>query len=294
MGLFKKEKKEEKKPRLVLNEVPKKPLSKKSKLIICGMVLLGLIAIFFISTYLRWERDISNTHKVILTDNESITTRMEIMNFYGEKIDNFKLDEDEAVVMYCNKKETSCYITDTTNFNENLLRDPSVIVNILLFGEIILFYMLLYGKEYPKLVKYIVRSILILYGLFLVGQQIYDVANYYYLVNDNKEVVNGTIIKKIQNSDDDKILPVISYTILDKEYLYVSEVTTDKKIGDEITLYTKKKEPEIVEIKRNPFKVLNIIVAILILIECFMSIKYFGNKVEIKEDNEKKEESNSK
>jgi len=294
MGLFKKkEKVEEKKTRLVLNEVPKKPLSKRSKLIITGMVFLGVIAIFFIATHLRWERDIAKTHEVILTDNEKITERMSILNFYGEELTDFKLEDDEAAILYCNKKETKCYVTDTTDFTENLLRNPGNIINILLFGEIILFYMLLYGKGYSKIVRYIVRGVLILYGMFLVGQQIYNVTNYYFLINSN-ETVNGTIIKKLQNSGDDKIYPVISYTIYDQDYLLVSDVKTEQKMGDEITVYIKKRRLEVADIKRNPFKILDIMVAIIILIEGFMSIKYFGNKVEIKEEDKEKEESSSK
>ena len=301
MGLFKKKETEEVKSKFMFYEKEKEKIGKKSILFIIIMALIGLCMIFSISTYLRWNRDVENRKEVLLIEeneklgyyndkNEFVEVKT-LSDFYGTEED-VEIRENEGIVVYCGKKKVSrsdCISINPSDNLENVMRKPYTIINLLVIIELLLLFELLISLPTVKpIVVKICGIVIILYGVFLVGYQIFNVTSYYYFVNNNKNVVDGTIVREIRDSEvNNKRLPIIKYTVEDKDYTYYSLVKTDKKIGDTITLYYGKKDYSKVTEKKNPFKILDILISFVVIAIGIMFIKVLPNKINIKKEEPK-------
>ncbi len=278
MGLFKK--KEEVKSKYVFYDREKGKLSKKSIIYIIIMVLVGICIIFSLSTYLRWNRDIENKKEVLLTkeddlvgyynDKNEFVEVKELIDFYDVE-QEISLRDNEAIVAYCGVKKSlqnKCVSINPSDSTEVLMRRPWNIVNFLVGVELLLLFVLL--TSFPHVYAWIPKvlgSLVLLYGLFLIGFQAFQLTNYYYSVHRNKTFVEGTIVREIKDSNiNDKFYPVIHYIVNDKDYTYYSYVRTDKKIGDEMTLYYRENTPDKVTEKRNPIKVVDVLLGLFIFV----------------------------
>lgn len=303
MGLFKK--KEKVKSKFYFREVPKQPLGKKNIILIVVACLTSLLVLFLVSTYLRWNRDIEDTLKVIASvDEEGKITYFnkikkeyfevtDVKDFYGSQYE-LSLDDDEYAVLYCGSRRTnsgSCYYIDPSNKMENFLRNPLGVIVILVAIILVLIFVILASREKKnKLLNTILSSIIILASGIILGMQVFNVLNYYYRISSNS-VVSSTIIGEIKDSrSNDRYLPVLSYNIYDEEYTYASDVKIDSS-DNEISLYYNKKDYEDVIVKHNPFDFVTIISGICLFIVGILYTKL--SKIEVKEEkDDNKNESN--
>ena len=306
MGLFKKKEKEEVKSKFMFYEKEKEKIGKKSILLIIIMALIGLCIIFSISTYLRWNRDIENRKEVLLIEeneklgyyndkNEFIEVK-DLTDFYGSE-EETKIRENEGIIAYCGSKKVSksdCISINPNSNLENVMRRPYTIINLLVIIELFLLFELLISLPRVKpIIVTICGIVIILYGVFLAGYQIFNVASYYHFVNNSKNVVEGVIVREIKDSEsNNKMLPIIQYTINNRDYTYYSLVRTDKKVGDTVTLYHANKNFSKVTEKKNPFKVMDILISLIVMGIGVIFIVTLPDKINIKKE-EPKESSES-
>ncbi len=296
MGLFKK--KEEVKSKYKFYDRDKTKLSKRSIIYIIFMVLIGVCIIFSLSTFLRWHNDISNRKEVLLVSNE------DKLGYYDEKnkfievtklVDFYDVEQElsirdnEAIIAYCGVKKslrTDCISINPSDSLENAMRNPFNITNLLVVLELLLLFVLLISlPSCSKIVIKLLGGVIILYGLFLIGYQVFNITSYYFFVNDNENVADGLIVKEIKDSSiNNKILPVYEYKIEDQTYTYYSMEKTDKGINDTVTLYYGKNK---VTERKNPIKVFDLVLGVMIFIIGIMYMAVLPKKVNFEKEIEK-------
>lgn len=266
-----------------IEEQEKKKLSILNILLIFLMVVVTLVGVFFLSTYIRWEHDIENKNEILYYKQNDIKIDS-LKDFYDNDI-SLDIEDTEALRMYCsNTYGGDCITGDFSNTLENLFRDPYIVVNIVVIIDLLLFYILIRNNNIKLVYVYAIAGIILVYGFFGIGRQIYKYADYYKLVNDTEYIVDGQIYKGIMTENTKEFKPVVLYNTDKGEFVkyldYDIEGTINDKVNEKITLYYDKKYNEIVTPKRtlNGY-VKYIILGIFTIIE---SILYFVKAKKLK------------
>jgi hypothetical protein len=241
--------KEKEKTEEVVEEVEKKSINWKRVIQWFLFTVVSLVGVFFLSTYIRWNAEISDKYEIIYTGQEEVKIN-ELKNYLGFDIEA-KVEADQAIKAYCSSKYgESCVAADYTSGVENLLRSPRPVVAVVLLIDLIILYIIFKERLTGKIRTYIYGVLIILFGLYIVGYEVFGIADYYFFVNGNKNVVDGTIIKGLIPNNGKEFRPLISYEVEEKEYVKDIDIKA-KEVGKEITVYYNKKAPEKIEVKRS-------------------------------------------
>lgn len=251
----------------------------KNILLIILLVIVSLIGIFFASTYIRWNAEISELVEVYYYGQEDIKI-VSLKDFYGNDLE-VDLKDNEALKLYCSSKYgDECLTGNYTDNLENLFRNPYIVINIVILIDIIIIYFIIRNKEIGNIKVYIISSIILLFGLYSFGFQIYRVADYVLNVNDSDNAIEAEIVKGVIPNNGDKFKPIVSYTTENGDYNVYLDYEIDglikDKVGDKITIYYSNEDESIIEVKRSFVRfIIPFIVSIGILV---MSIFYFKLK----------------
>ena len=251
----------------------------KNILLIILLVIVSLIGIFFASTYIRWNAEISELVEVYYYGQEDIKI-VSLKDFYGNDLE-VDLKDNEVLKLYCSSKYgDECLTGNYTDNLENLFRNPYIVINIVILIDIIIIYFIIRNKEIGNIKVYIISSIILLFGLYSFGFQIYRVADYVLNVNDSDNAIEAEIVKGVIPNNGDKFKPIVSYTTENGDYNVYLDYEIDglikDKVGDKITIYYSNENESIIEVKRSFVRfIIPFIVSIGILV---MSIFYFKLK----------------
>lgn len=266
--------------------------NKKRKIkLIAAMIAVSLVGIMFLATYLRWNSDIADKHRIIYYGQDNVKID-NLVDFYGLDV-NKDIDENSAIVMYCDREYgKNCTTFDNLNFMENVYRNPIIIINIVIIIDLILFYYLIKDKFMKDYKKVIIGLVILIYGLGLSFMQVYKVAEYYIFVN-NKFETNATIYKKVITGNKNKYHTIVKYEIDGKEYMEYLDTdikgNIEDKIGEEINIhYYKKNKTDIVGKRNVLWRIAPFILGTLIIIE---SVWFFPKKRKIVSDSNEEKDS---
>lgn len=265
-------------------EVEKKKIDWKKVILWFIFAVVSLVGVFFLSTYIRWNAEIGDKYEVLYTGQEEVQIK-ELKDFLGFDIES-DISDKQAIKAYCTSKfGSTCITADYTSKVENALRSPRYVVSIVILIDLILLYILLGDRLRKKFRTYIYAGVILLFGVYTIGYEIFQVADYYFFVNNNKNVVDAKIIYELVPNNGKEFRPVIRYEIDEKEYVTDIDVLK-KEVGKEITVYYKNKKYDQIEVKRSMLgHIVPAIVGILIVI---MGSKYL--KLNLKEKKIKEEE----
>ncbi len=272
---------------IVDNEEKKKSFFNKNFVLVILLIVVSLVGIFFASTYIRWNAEISELNEIIYYGQDDIKIT-ELKDFYGNEMST-EINDYQALRLYCTSEYgNECLTGDYVDTLENLFRSPRVVINIVILIDLIIVYFLIKDKKLKKVFIYAVSLLILLYGIYSLGFQIYKLSDYIGSVNDSQNVTQAKIIRGVVTSNEDKFKPIIEYTIekgTNIIYLdYIVKGNIEDKIDDTITVYYKKKDVLDVEVKRSFWGY--ILPTILSIITIIMSVIYFKLK-----DEKKKEEN---
>ena len=272
---------------IVDNEEKKKSFFNKNFVLVILLIVVSLVGIFFASTYIRWNAEISELNEIIYYGQDDIKIT-ELKDFYGNEMST-EINDYQALRLYCTSEYgNECLIGDYVDTLENLFRSPRVVINIVILIDLIIVYILIKDKKLKKVFIYAVSLLILLYGIYSLGFQIYKLSDYIGSVNDSQNVTQAKIIKGVVTSNEDRFKPIIEYTTekgTNIIYLdYIVKGNIEDKIDDTITVYYKKKDVLDVEVKRSFWGY--ILPTILSIVTIIMSVIYFKLK-----DEKKKEEN---
>lgn len=272
---------------IVDNEEKKKSFFNKNFVLVILLIVVSLVGIFFASTYIRWNAEISELNEIIYYGQDDIKIT-ELKDFYGNEMST-EINDYQALRLYCTSEYgNECLTGDYVDTLENLFRSPRVVINIVILIDLIIVYILIKDKKLKKVFIYAVSLLILLYGIYSLGFQIYKLSDYIGSVNDSQNVTQAKIIKGVVTSNEDRFKPIIEYTTekgTNIIYLdYIVKGNIEDKIDDNITVYYKKKDVLDVEVKRSFWGY--ILPTILSIITIIMSVIYFKLK-----DEKKKEEN---
>ena len=268
-----------------VEEVEKKKINWKIVGLWVVFTIVSLVGIFFLSTYIRWNAEIANKYEIIYTGQEEVQIK-ELKDFLGFDVDT-KIESDQAIKAYCSSKfGDNCVTADYTSGVENALRSPGTVVSVVVLIDLIILYVILKDRLKKQIRTYIYACLIILFGFYIIGSEVFKVADYYFFVNNNKNVVEGKVIKELIPHKGKEFRPVISYEIDDKEYITDLDIKKTE-VGKKINVYYKNKNYEVIEVKRDMIKhhIIPSIVGILVLVVGFRYLKLNG-KERIKEGEE--------
>lgn len=272
---------------IVDNEEKKKSFFNKNFVLVILLIVVSLVGIFFASTYIRWNAEISELNEIIYYGQDDIKIK-ELKDFYGNEMST-EINDYQALRLYCTSEYgNECLTGDYVDTLENLFRSPRVVINIVILIDLIIVYILIKDKKLKKVFIYAVSLLILLYGIYSLGFQIYKISDYIGSVNDSQNVTQAKIIRGVVTSNEDKFKPIIEYTTekgTNIIYLdYIVKGNIEDKIDDTITVYYKKKDVLDVEVKRSFWGY--ILPTILSIVTIIMSVIYFKLK-----DEKKKEEN---
>lgn len=272
---------------IVDNEEKKKSFFNKNFVLTILLIVVSLVGIFFASTYIRWNAEISELNEIIYYGQDDIKIT-ELKDFYGNEMST-EINDYQALRLYCTSEYgNECLTGDYVDTLENLFRSPRVVINIVILIDLIIVYILIKDKKLKKVSIYVVSLLILLYGIYSLGFQIYKLSDYIGSVNDSQNVTQAKIIKGVVTSNEDRFKPIIEYTTekgTNIIYLdYIVKGNIEDKIDDTITVYYKKKDVLDVEVKRSFWGY--ILPTILSIVTIIMSVIYFKLK-----DEKKKEEN---
>lgn len=272
---------------IVDNEEKKKSFFNKNFVLVILLIVVSLVGIFFASTYIRWNAEISELNEIIYYGQDDIKIT-ELKDFYGNEMST-EINDYQALRLYCTSEYgNECLTGDYVDTLENLFRSPRVVINIVILIDLIIVYFLIKDKKLKKVFIYAVSLLILLYGIYSLGFQIYKLSDYIGSVNDSQNVTQAKIIRGVVTSNEDKFKPIIEYTTekgTNIIYLdYIVKGNIEDKIDDTITVYYKKKDVLDVEVKRSFWGY--ILPTILSIVTIIMSVIYFKLK-----DEKKKEEN---
>lgn len=245
----------------------------KKLILLILIVITTLVGIFFWSTKVRWDAEIEEYHEILYYGQEEVQIN-ELTGFYGEELST-EIKDTEALLMYCSSEYgKTCVTGDFNNSFENLLREPSIVINIVVLIDMVLLLILFKDKYMGNAIKtYIIFGIVLVMGLFNVGKVIYDFANYYSFVNDSEYVVEGEIIGQLVTENSSEYYPVVKYTTEQGEFInYVSvpmngQVDEDLPDKNKITIYYDKLDNEVITTKQSLSKyIFPVIVGVLYIV----------------------------
>lgn len=254
----------------------------KKLLLIILLVIVTLVGVFFLSTYIRWKADIKDKNEILYYEQDDIKINS-LKDFYGTEL-NAELDDNKAILMYCSSNYGGeCITGDFANNLENLLRSPWIVINIVILIDLLILYLVLKKKEMKKLYVYIISSLIVLYGIFCLGNEVYKFFDYYHLVNNTDYVTEGRIIKGIITENDKKFIPVVQYETEKNTYVkyldYEIMGTIEDNVNKEITLYYNYKNNEIITPKRSLTNyILPVIISLLTMLVGILYFKLKNNK----------------
>ena len=88
-----------------------------------------------------------------------------------------------------------------------------------------------------SLVKiYVIFGLIILYGAISLGKVVFEVADYYFLVNDTEFVTTAKVERHLITNNKDEYYPVVRYTCEQGEFVNYIEVPM-KESKKELTIY---------------------------------------------------------
>lgn len=272
---------------IVDNEEKKKSFFNKNFVLVILLIVVSLVGIFFASTYIRWNAEISELNEIIYYGQDDIKIT-ELKDFYGNEMST-EINDYQALRLYCTSEYgNKCLTGDYVDTLENLFRSPRVVINIVILIDLIIVYILIKDKKLKKVFIYAVSLLILLYGIYSLGFQIYKLSDYIGSVNDSQNVTQAKIIRGVVTSNEDRFKPIIEYTTekgTNIIYLdYIVKGNIEDKIDDTITVYYKKKDVLDVEVKRSFWGY--ILPTILSIVTIIMSVIYFKLK-----DEKKKEEN---
>ncbi len=272
---------------IVDNEEKKKSFFNKNFVLVILLIVVSLVGIFFASTYIRWNAEISELNEIIYYGQDDIKIT-ELKDFYGNEMST-EINDYQALRLYCTSEYgNECLTGDYVDTLENLFRSPRVVINIVILIDLIIVYFLIKDKKLKKVFIYAVSLLILLYGIYSLGFQIYKLSDYIGSVNDSQNVTQAKIIRGVVTSNEDRFKPIIEYTTekgTNIIYLdYIVKGNIEDKIDDTITVYYKKKDVLDVEVKRSFWGY--ILPTILSIVTIIMSVIYFKLK-----DEKKKEEN---
>ena len=164
----------------IVEDIKKNKIKNIVLLIIIGIV--SLIGFFFWATKIRWDAEIEEYTEILYVGQEEVKVDR-LDGFYGEIIE-FELKDDLAILMYCESEYGGLCVTgDFNNGFENLWREPSIVINIVILIDLVLLFILLKDKSFGNIKSYVVFSIILLYGFINLSGVIIEVADYYTFVN---------------------------------------------------------------------------------------------------------------
>lgn len=272
---------------IVDNEEKKKSFFNKNFVLTILLIVVSLVGIFFASTYIRWNAEISELNEIIYYGQDDIKIT-ELKDFYGNEMST-EINDYQALRLYCTSEYgNECLTGDYVDTLENLFRSPRIVINIVILIDLIIVYILIKDKKLKKVSIYVVSLLILLYGIYSLGFQIYKLSDYIGSVNDSQNVTQAKIIKGVVTSNEDRFKPIIEYTTekgTNIIYLdYIVKGNIEDKIDDNITVYYKKKDVLDVEVRRSFWGY--ILPTILSIITIITSVIYFKLK-----DEKKKEEN---
>ncbi len=260
------------------NEKIKKKLSLRNLVLIILISIISLVGIFFLSTYIRWNVEISNKNEILYYGQENIKVT-ELKDFYGTLVD-VNINFDEAMILYCtNLYGGECVTGDFSDTLENLFRKPRIIINIVILADLFLLFIILKNKDISKVKVYLISGFIVLYGIYSIGVEIYNFFDYHKLVNKSEYLVNASVYKGLKTKNNEYFKPVVSYkTDKDSYILYLDydmKGNIEENINKELILYYDKKDNTIVTPKRNlDIYILPIVIDFFIISFGFMYISF--------------------
>ena len=197
----------------LVEEVEKKKIN-IGKLFLCTLfVLFSLVGVFFLATYIRWKAEISDKTPILYRGQEEIKID-KLIDFYGIELST-DLKEDEAIYMYCTSQYgKNCIMPNYSSLLENNFREPLTVINVIVFIDLVLIYILVKDSLNGKKRTYIYGTIILLWGLFGVGKVIYNATDYFLIAKDSHKI--PVQVEKYLRSDyKDKYIPVFKYSYED-------------------------------------------------------------------------------
>lgn len=218
--------------------------------------IVSLVGVFFWSTKVRWDAEIEEYTEILYYGQEEIKIDS-LVDFYGEEV-NTEVDEYSAILMYCESEYGgTCVTGDFNNSFENILREPSIVINIVILIDLILIFLLLKDKCFGKVKTYVIFGIILLYGLVNIGTVAYNFSDYYSFVNDSKNVVDGKIVRQLITNNKKEYYPVVEYSTKQGDFVdYIlvplnGEVTDDLPDKGKITIYYDKNDNSVCTTKQS-------------------------------------------
>lgn len=233
-----------------------KKFNVKKLVLLILIVITTLVGIFFWSTKVRWNAEIEEYHEILYYGQEDVQIN-ELTDFYGEEL-SIEIDDTEAILMYCSSQYgKTCVTGDFNNSFENLLREPSIVINIVFLIDLALLFILFKDKCFGKVKTYIIFGIVLLLGLVNIGKVIYNFADYYVFVNDSENVVTGYVVRQLITKNKNEYYPVVEYVTEQGEFTnyvlssYSGEVSNEHTDKNKITIYYDKSDNEVITTKQS-------------------------------------------
>lgn len=283
-----------KKEKVELTPEEKKEKIRKIKLISL-FILVSIIGSLFLATYLRWNADIEDKHRIIYYGQDDYNIKS-LKDYYGADVST-DIGENEAIIMYCTKEYgQDCITADYNDWFENFLRDPVIIVHIAIILDLLIFYQLIKGKYMKDIKKLVMGIVIILYGCTLSFLQIYTIADYYIFAN-NKYKTTATIYKKVITDNKKSFHPIVKYEIYDEEYISYLDTAIkgdiEDKVGEEIDIhYYRKDKNNIVNKRFVLWRIIPFALGIVIIVEGTWYLPKY--RIIGKEDENKKKDKKEK
>jgi hypothetical protein len=226
-----------------------KKFNVKSLVLIILLVVTSLVGVFFLSTKIRWNAEIAEKEFELLYYGQDNIKVEELLGFFGNELDT-QLKENEAFLMYCNSEYGGyCVTGDFNNSFENMLRNPGLALNIVILIDLILLFMLLRDKKLGIKV-YIIFGALLFYGIINVGRVIFEVVDYYYLINKSENVVEGNVIAQLFTENKEQFYPVVEYTTEQGDFVNYIKVPMEGQLKDsklrKVNVYYDKKDNDLI------------------------------------------------
>lgn len=219
----------------VSEEKDVKKINIKKILLIILLVIVSLVGIFFWSTKIRWDAQIEDYHEVLYYGQEEVKIES-LIGFYDEELE-IDIKDDEAILAYCDSEfGGDCVTGDFNNSFENLLREPSIVISIVILIDVILLLILSKDNYYSKVKIYVIFGLILLYGAISLGKVVFEVADYYFLVNDTEFVTTAKVERYLITNNKDEYYPVVRYTSEQGEFVNYIEVPM-KESKKELTIY---------------------------------------------------------
>lgn len=246
----------------------------KLKYILLG--ILGIIVlvtlIVILSTYFSWKNEGKNLNKVmaykyddsiVYVNDKDIVKVNSVKDFYDKDI-NLELDDNEYVYLYCDTENNCTYMENSFFIH------PGIVIFGCVFILLLIIYFIIKDLKWINfIIKIIIASIILASGIVLIFMEVYDLFDYYFLVNNNNNMVEGAVTGYVNKKNE-----VIEYIVDDVKYIYINKSKSKNiEINKSVNVYYKDNNRTIAEIKRNPLVINYFIYGLLLIGESIMYFK---------------------